>query len=37
MTPWLSSPFPIAFCSCSTVSTTIPNNDFEGLEHIAFG
>src|SRR4029077_6774863 len=31
MTPWLSSPFPTAFCSCLTVSTTIPNNDLERL------
>src|SRR5271169_6871776 len=31
MIPWLSSPFPTAFCSCLTVSTTNPNNDFEPL------
>src|SRR3984957_17831594 len=31
MTPWLSSPFRTAFCSCWTVSTTNPNNDFERL------
>src|ERR1700722_12461721 len=31
MTPWLSSPFRTAFCSCWTVSTRNPNNDFERL------
>src|ERR1700733_16053314 len=31
MIPWLSSPFPIAFCSCLTVSTTNPSDDFERL------
>src|ERR1700693_2619830 len=31
MMPWLSSPFPTAYCSCLRGSTTNPNNDFERL------